>query len=161
MITITLNDSEKLFFAKCDQCSWNIVLESEVPGVQNTLFSYINNHKCVSHPKVRTLNDWVDEIGSWATNKGWDNKERDPAEWIALAHTELSEAYEAYRECGNMNDVWYGDDGKPEGYLTELADTFIRLCHNVSKLGADFDVLVEEKMAYNQKRPFRHGGKYA
>jgi hypothetical protein len=162
MITITLNEVEMTLFAKCDQCPWNIVLDSEMPGAQISLFEHVNGHKCEPLPKELTLNAWVKEIGEWAESKGWNEKDRDASEWIALAHTELSEAYEAYRETGDMRKIWYsGESSKPEGYLTELADTFIRLCHNVSLLGVDFNALVAEKMAYNQDRPYRHGGKYA
>jgi NTP pyrophosphatase (non-canonical NTP hydrolase) len=71
-----------------------------------------------------------------------------PLEAIALIHTELSEAVEAYRD----------DDRK--AFETEIADTFIRLFHLLGDLGmTDIEKVIEEKMRKNEKRPFRHGRK--
>lgn len=94
---------------------------------------------------------------------GWHQKSRTFGDEIALAHTELSEAMEAYRERGF--EKWYGDDGKPEGIMSEFADVVIRAMHTAEILrrsGSVEETLVQaviEKMRYNASRPFRHSGK--
>jgi len=77
---------------------------------------------------------------------------------IALCHSELSEALEAARD-GKY--IAYEKDGKPEGVVVELADTMIRIMHLAGLLGLDLEDAVEQKMAANQKRPYRHGGRLA
>ena len=109
-----------------------------------------------------TLNEWASEILAWAEEKGWNEDERSAGDWIALAHSELSEAFEAFRDCGEMETIWYRDsDDKPEGYVFELIDTMIRILHNLAVLDVDVDILMEEKMAFNKTREHRHGGKHA
>lgn len=96
---------------------------------------------------------------------------------VALLHSELSESLEAFRERGL--EQWYVDPpmpdeatmkafngstvdlgpSKPEGAFVELADCIIRILDTAGHYGVDMQALVEEKMAYNETRPFRHGGK--
>ena len=52
-------------------------------------------------------------------------------------------------------------EGKPEGFVVELADAVIRIADLCGALGLDLSVAVEAKHAYNVQRPFRHGGKLA
>lgn len=89
----------------------------------------------------------------------WDNSvpEEVIPEKLMLIVTELAEAMEEYRN-GHM-DEWYGDNGKPEGFGPELADTIIRIGDLAHALGLDLNALVKEKHQFNLNRPFRHGGK--
>jgi NTP pyrophosphatase (non-canonical NTP hydrolase) len=48
---------------------------------------------------------------------------------------------------------------KPEGVVAELADIVIRVADLCGLYGIDLDAALEEKMAYNSTRPYRHGGK--
>lgn len=82
---------------------------------------------------------------------------------LALIHSEVSEALETYRVSGNR--TWTEVDGKPEGWLSELADVVIRVAELVNMTVSDataFDQAVRQKMEYNRRRadvPARHGGK--
>ena len=51
-----------------------------------------------------------------------------------------------------------GPKGKPEGFPAELADLLIRVGDLAAALGIDLDFEVRRKMAYNETRPYRHGG---
>ncbi len=55
--------------------------------------------------------------------------------------------------------VWTGVTPKPEGLPSELADIIIRTVDFAATRGIDLDKAVAEKVAYNETREFRHGGK--
>jgi NTP pyrophosphatase (non-canonical NTP hydrolase) len=68
-------------------------------------------------------------------------------EKLALIHSEVSEALEAYRK--------YDD----ENFSEELADVIIRTLDLASYMGVDMEKEVMSKMEKNALRPIRHGGK--
>lgn len=115
---------------------------------------------------VKTLNDWASYITEWSTRKGWDFSFNESPEKFMLMVSEIAEAMEEYR---NVNitvdqsngeehiDFFYTKDGKPEGIAIELVDCIIRILHYLGKFNIDVDELMKIKMAYNEKRPFRHG----
>lgn len=98
-----------------------------------------------------------------ASHGFWDDQvpERVLPEKVALMHSELSEALEAWRASEPM--FYLDADGKPEGILVELADCMIRIADYVGALRNDalFLAALSEKLDYNAKRPHRHGGKRA
>lgn len=104
------------------------------------------------------INLLASRIGEWAKSKGWREAEpRHPLILSALIHTEVAELTEAYREGNPMCD-------KPglEGMRNsdeELADIIIRVCDFASEHGINLGDAVIRKLAVNQKRPHRHGGK--
>lgn len=104
-----------------------------------------------------TPNDWAVYIDEWAEKKGWNANPRPMAEWIALAHSEISEAFESYRNNEDM--VFTDDQGKPQGTAVEMADCLIRIFHFFHFYGINPNGILAMKMAYNEKRPYRHGGK--
>ncbi len=89
---------------------------------------------------------------------------------MALLHSEVSEAVEAYRRWGvadatkPLHDVFSGEVDpakvpKPEGVGSEFADIFIRLLTECEAYGIDLEAEYERKVAYNRTREQRHGGR--
>lgn len=128
-----------------------------------------------------TLNEYRDKIHDNAVAHGWWDEERSFGDIVALCHSELSEALEEYRsgrpmewkacslwggscdkeECPHFktNSCTCGNMNKPEGIAVEMADCLIRILDWCGKEGVDIDRIVQEKMAYNETRAYRHGGK--
>lgn len=75
---------------------------------------------------------------------------------LALVMSEAAEALEELR-IGRIRTAVI--DGKPEGLANELADVVIRVFNLAAMLGIDMQSEIEDKMAYNRSREFRHGGK--
>ena len=110
------------------------------------------------------INELAMLINATAHEKGWYDGpdglpvERNFGEVIALMHSELSEALEAWRDGKDF--IYYGR-GKPEGWAVELADCVIRIFDTLYEQGVNIESLMLAKMAYNRERPYRHGGKKA
>lgn len=124
------------------------------------------------------------EVRRWCEKKGWripknkttpDALGRTFGDEIALLHSELSEALEAFRDHGfdhgfTVNGEWvssldaaflkaHGKPAKPEGVASELADVLIRLLDTCEHIGVDLFEEYRLKMDYNGTRAVRHGGK--
>ena len=100
------------------------------------------------------LQTLAEEIRDINRANGWDITE--PRHWgskykipcvLALIHTEVTEAMEAFRN----------DDG--ENFAEELADVLIRVLDLAPAITDDFDAVVRAKLEKNRNRGFRHGGK--
>ena len=98
------------------------------------------------------------KIYATAKSKGWYDKERTFGDVITLVHSELSEAYEEYRNGHEMVAIRI-EKGKPEGIPVELADAVIRIFDCAEHYGIDLEAAIELKMWYNEKREYRHGNK--
>jgi hypothetical protein len=106
------------------------------------------------------LNALAAQIHATAVDRGWYDTPRTFPELIALMHSELSEALEAFRDSGVVG--WGPDlDGKPEGAVVELADAIIRILDACVYYHVDIHAALTAKMRYNVTRPYRHGGKHA
>ncbi len=91
------------------------------------------------------LNQKMLEVRALADDKGFSS---DPAriwEMLALIHTEVSEATDAYKKGESMEHI--GE---------ELADAIIRILHLMSALDLDAEKLFQEKMKRNWERPYKY-----
>lgn len=129
----------------------------------------------VSTASGPSLNAMQAEIREINEANGWFDGERSFGDGIALLHTEVSEAYEAYRrwklqdatatagmtpESAEQYELAAGSLAKPEGVGSEYADILIRLLDQCERDGIDLQFEVDRKLAFNRTRGYRHGGKH-
>jgi NTP pyrophosphatase (non-canonical NTP hydrolase) len=102
-----------------------------------------------------------------AEKSGWHlGRELQFGEFIALCHSELSEALEIYRKTGERGITQtfreeseiYGVE-KPVGIPIELADVVLRIFDYCETKGIPLHEMLEVKCKFNEKRSHRHGGK--
>lgn len=132
-------------------------------------------------------------VKGWRVEPSEDKQpeERNFGELSMLIVTELSEAFESYRN--NEPALWFEHDfftngvarrstandgfadqieltqvadgkvvlGKPQGAATELADAIIRILDFADEWNLPVAEALLRKHAYNQTREYRHGGKKA
>lgn len=104
--------------------------------------------KALGIMEIREGHTLTPEQHAWIGNK------------LMLMVSEIAEAHDEIRNHHALHEIYQnGNDPKPEGFPTELADVVIRimdLCHN---LGIDLENAINVKLAYNRTRGFKHGGK--
>ncbi len=96
----------------------------------------------------KTLREIEKLIMDQAKAKGFGTTpgEINVAEKIALIHSEVAEAYEAYRH----KDM----DGK-DGFRQELGDVVARVLHLAGIMGVDIEAEILKKLDFNKEREWK------
>jgi NTP pyrophosphatase (non-canonical NTP hydrolase) len=110
--------------------------------------------------RLAVFEEMAQEVHDVNHANGWFDSGRTVGEGIALLHSEVSEAFDAWRKHG-FEDVTTESlpADKPEGYGSELADVLIRLLDQADRDGVNLVAEFERKLAYNRTRGYRHGGR--
>jgi NTP pyrophosphatase (non-canonical NTP hydrolase) len=91
---------------------------------------------------MKSLKEMSAEVEDFERDKGWLDQQFTFGERMALLHSEVSEALEAWREWGvedatNYDHPVMNPNPKPEGVGSEFADIFIRLVGDARRDGVD------------------------
>lgn len=123
--------------------------------------------------QIDVLHDMAERVHKVNVDNGWFDADRSIGDGMALLHSEVSEAFDAWRKHGFEDvlkcttaagaspavDHVHHAGCKPEGYGSELADVLIRLLDQAKRDGVDLHAEFERKLAYNATRGYRHGGR--
>ena len=91
------------------------------------------------------LNRKMAQVRALTDAKGFSSDPERIWEMLALIHSEVSEATDAYKK----GEAW-------DHVGEELIDAVIRILHLLSALDLDAEALFEAKMAENWKRPVKY-----
>jgi len=99
---------------------------------------------------TKTLAEMTQEVLEWCRSKGWYDKPVSFAEAMALLHTEIAEASDAWRNWGaddaTCDSAFLPDElPKPEGIGSEFADVLTRLLDDCGRFGVDLQAEAERE----------------
>jgi NTP pyrophosphatase (non-canonical NTP hydrolase) len=136
----------------------NQTSDSQTPTVTQSAPDPFANSPMTRIVGLRRIRNWDEVLEEMiglvtAVNaaNGWYDSSRTFGEDIALLHSEVSEAFEAMRK-----DDW---SGNKDSVQDELADVFIRLLDTCARHNVQLANQFLKKMAINETRGYRHGGK--
>lgn len=129
-------------------------------GEQNTVTPVPPSTKPKEYASGR-LNDWAEKVAEVSRLHGFHDPgvNNTPSSWCSNLHGEISEFWEAYRK--GMLDSPCDKDIPLTNAEEELADIIIRTLDVAWQMKIDIERAVAIKHAYNETRPYRHGGKLA
>lgn len=119
----------------------------------------------LEHEARHVFDRMIEEVYRLNVSKGWFEQERTVGDMVALAHAEISEVLEAYRDHEFADATKGNPPGfeaatpKPEGVGAEMADVLIRLLDMAKRWDIDLIAEYDRKMKFNWTRPYRHGRK--
>ena len=117
----------------------------------------------------------LDQLNSrirlWRVGKGFKTSWANAPEKILLVISELTEAFEAYRDLTppviakldsghtvlGTTDALRRQISRLANFKEELADTYIRLGDLCASLGISIEPAINSKMQTNEARPHKHG----
>ena len=107
-----------------------------------------------------TINELAKKCHKDAKALGWyeEGNTKSDLEILMMTVSELSEAVEELRKPDGKS-FYIGENGKPEGYGTEVADAIIRLLDYCAYKKINIGEIINLKLEYNQTRGHRHGNK--
>jgi len=121
----------------------------------------------------KSLREWSILCHKKSCEKGWHDEDDKMSEREMIAcylmnlHSEVSEAWEAFRKNQHNEPCDKADKMTKAGIIPltcleeEFADIVIRTLEDAHALGINIESAVERKLAFNELRPHRHGGKLA
>lgn len=138
------NDSES-FYRGSNPC-----FPANIMKVDNREFDNFETDEVITRLSAEAYNNSREK--GFYTDMG-DN----PAEKIALMHSELSEILEAIRKVEPQQSAKCPELTEEE---EEIADVFIRLFDYCGWRNIRAGFAITEKMKYNASRPYKHGKKF-
>ena len=110
---------------------------------------------------MSTIKELATQVHNTALKKGFWDRACNFGEKIALVHSELSEALEAFR-CSKPGVPLIPSNKTPafNAVEEELADAVIRILDLCEYSGFDIEGAILAKMAFNEGRPHLHGKQF-